>query len=43
VKGYPTLSLYAFDEVFSFRKKRTAAAISSFIEELINSKIESLS
>ena len=43
VKGYPTLSLYAFDEVFSYRKKRSAAAISSFIEDLISSQIPNLS
>jgi len=43
VRGYPTLSLYAFNEVFSYRKKRTASAISSFIEGLIGLKIENLS
>lgn len=43
VKGYPTLSLYAFDEVFSYKKKRTASAISSFIEDITSLKIEVLS
>lgn len=43
VKGYPTLSLYAFDEVYSYKKKRSAADISTFIEGLINSQIPNLS